>query len=63
MNSSDPKCDWVRSMVDSLKPGDRIHLIQGGYEITVGMPSDKPDEPHSETKGNSSVADPGAWFE
>ena len=62
-NSSNPKRDVARSIVNGLKPGDRVYINEGDYEITVGMPSDIPDELTDEIKGDGSVYDPGAWFE
>ena len=62
-NSSDPKRDSARSIVNGLKPGDRVKLNEGGYEIIVGMPSDAPDEPHDETEVDDSAVNSRAWFE
>ena len=38
-----------KAVIDGLKPGDRVMLNEGGYEIIVGMPSDAPDPPPHRT--------------
>ena len=57
-NSSDPK-----RIVDDLKPGDRIKLNKGGYEIIVGMPSDAPDETYDDIEVDDSIVYSRLWFE